>query len=233
MANNNRKGFFLYHEYANDLSLLTDEEVGRLVRALLEYSSSGTISMKLGREELFVPHFTTNIDRDAEKYDKRCAAAKASVEKRWDNTNEYERIPTYTDDTNKNKNHNTNHNMIQNNNTTPIAEGSKETTAPADDISEMFTTCGITEPSRKVVDRYIAKYGLGSVFKAMRTAAFDRNVTKWAYVAKMLDDGFVEEQRREDNKKFTAKEIKHNYQQHTYTDAENEALFLNLEEVSA
>lgn len=43
------------------------------------------------------------MDRDAEKYEKKCEKNRENVKKRWERTKEYERIRANTNDTNINK----------------------------------------------------------------------------------------------------------------------------------
>lgn len=113
------KGFLVYYDSEIIVCRLADEEAGALFKSLFPY----------GKERI-KPDFESNaalamafdilsmaIDRDKEKYIARCKKNKENISKRWNknNTDENERIPSYTKDTNNNINNNIN---INNNNNT-------------------------------------------------------------------------------------------------------------------
>ena len=76
--------FCAYHSMLGATRKLSDAECGRLFRALLVYSSGEQPDNLQGREELLFDVFSQQIDRDRERYDKKCATNKenASVRKR-------------------------------------------------------------------------------------------------------------------------------------------------------
>jgi len=99
-----RKGFLVYADLADTLEELSDEEAGVLFKAMMTYFVDGS-EPKLPRALRFaflpVRH---QMDRDREKYDRRCERNRENVRKRWEqkeDTNVYDRIRTYTNDTNK------------------------------------------------------------------------------------------------------------------------------------
>ena len=68
MAKEQKKGFVLYHDYRNHLALLSDEERGRLLMALLDYSENEQ-EPELGGAVLMAFSFIrAQLDRDADKY---------------------------------------------------------------------------------------------------------------------------------------------------------------------
>ena len=67
-----REFFCAYHSYLQSMRKLTDEECGRLFRALLTYSITGEETELEGREEIVFDIFSQQIDRDKESYDKAC-----------------------------------------------------------------------------------------------------------------------------------------------------------------
>ena len=85
----------LYHSYLKSIEPLNDAERGRLFTALLEYSSTGAAQELRGNERILFPTMKEQIDRDAAKYEARCAANRDNVRIRW-NTKAYERIRTDT-----------------------------------------------------------------------------------------------------------------------------------------
>lgn len=62
----------LYHSYLDAIQALGDAERGRLLTAMLEYSLTGATGHLSGNERFIWPLVKAQIDRDAEKYDKKC-----------------------------------------------------------------------------------------------------------------------------------------------------------------
>ena len=85
--------FLAYHSYLESMEPLSDAERGRLFTALLEYSRTGIAPELRGGERYTFAALKGNIDRDAAKYNAKCAKNKESAGKRWD-ANAYERIRT-------------------------------------------------------------------------------------------------------------------------------------------
>ena len=67
-----RAYFCAYYSYLELMELLTDEECGRLFKAALRYSTSGEDMECCGNERFIWPMIRGTIDRDKEKYEKRC-----------------------------------------------------------------------------------------------------------------------------------------------------------------
>ena len=107
-----QKGFVVYGDIKATADELTDDQLGQLFRGMIDYFVSGkcprfTDSLKFA----FIP-IKQQMDRDAEKYEKRCEKNRENVQKRYEriqsNTNVYDGIRTYTNATNTNTNTNTN-----------------------------------------------------------------------------------------------------------------------------
>lgn len=88
-----REYFCAYHSYLKQCKGLSDSELGRLFRALLEYSASGAVPELNGRESVAFDFMAANIDRDAEAYEKTCSQNRQNISKRYD------RIRSNTNDT--------------------------------------------------------------------------------------------------------------------------------------
>lgn len=71
--------FCAYHSMLGATRKLSDAECGRLFRALLVYSSGEQPVNLQGREELLFDVFSQQIDRDRERYDKKCATNKENA----------------------------------------------------------------------------------------------------------------------------------------------------------
>ena len=71
----------LYASYLESLSPFTDEECGRLVRAMLNYAVTGEVSQFEGNERFIWPSIQAQIDRDIVTYRAKCARNKANGSK--------------------------------------------------------------------------------------------------------------------------------------------------------
>ena len=89
-----REYFCAYHSYIKQCKGLSDGELGRLFRALLEYSASGKVPELNGRESVAFDFMSANIDRDAESYKDTCNRNRENIAKRYErirpNTTVYE-----------------------------------------------------------------------------------------------------------------------------------------------
>lgn len=89
-----REYFCAYHSYIKQCKGLSDSELGRLFRALLEYSASGKVPELNGRESVAFDFMSANIDRDAESYKDTCNRNRENISKRYErirpNTTVYE-----------------------------------------------------------------------------------------------------------------------------------------------
>lgn len=67
-----REYFCAYYSYLEAMEPLGDVEVGRLFRACLQYGKSGIAPALNGNERMAFAFVKQQIDRDAEKYNKKC-----------------------------------------------------------------------------------------------------------------------------------------------------------------
>lgn len=65
--------FCCYHSYLRKVAKLSDQELGRLFRALLVYSSTGERAQLAGREDIAFDFIADDIDRAKKAYEQRCA----------------------------------------------------------------------------------------------------------------------------------------------------------------
>lgn len=68
MAKDEKKGFVIYYDYRQHLDLLTDEERGRLLTALLNYGETGQEPELEGALAMAFSFVRAQMDRDAKKY---------------------------------------------------------------------------------------------------------------------------------------------------------------------
>lgn len=62
-----------YHAYGRKVEKLSDQELGRLVRALTRYSETGETQELTGRESIAFDFIADDIDRAKERYAAQCA----------------------------------------------------------------------------------------------------------------------------------------------------------------
>lgn len=72
-----------YYSYRKKLEKLSDQEVGRLVRSLLEYGETGETEELTGRESIAFDFIADDINRAKAAYDERCAKNQRNIEKRY------------------------------------------------------------------------------------------------------------------------------------------------------
>lgn len=106
----------LPHEYLEEMEELSDEEFGRLVRALLRYSAAGEEPALTGNERFYARRVMIREDKYQESYDeltaKRSEAGKKGAAARWSGEHGNAILPMAKDgkdedqdqDENKNKN---------------------------------------------------------------------------------------------------------------------------------
>ena len=83
MKNERRKSFILYLDNSIILDQLTDEESGKLIKAIFKYQSSG-VTPDFSKNPALAMGFSVfkmSLDRDSEKYQKRCEKNRANGKK--------------------------------------------------------------------------------------------------------------------------------------------------------
>lgn len=99
--------FILYTSYYAIIEGLTDEQLGQLTRALFIYARDGKAFKLEPVVRMAFSFIKDNIDRNADKYQKKCERNRENIRKRWEkkhsedtnersDTNVYERIPSNT-----------------------------------------------------------------------------------------------------------------------------------------
>ena len=107
-----QKGFVVYGDIKETIDAMTDEQVGAFFRGMVEYFLTGEEPAYTdGLRFAWIP-IRQQMDRDAEKYEKRCEKNRENIQKRYErirtNTNVYDGIRTSTKSTNTNTNTDTN-----------------------------------------------------------------------------------------------------------------------------
>lgn len=76
-----KNSFLIYHEYREHLKLLTDEQRGQLLMALIDYSEAGEIPELDGITQMAFSFIRSQMDRDNEKYESRVVANRENGKK--------------------------------------------------------------------------------------------------------------------------------------------------------
>ena len=101
-----QKGFVVYGDVHAVVDELTDEQTGKLFKAMIAYFTTGKAPKFDGiLKYVWIP-IKQQMDRDKEKYDAKCEKNRAKIQKYWDgvkaNTNENNSKQMYTNATNTN-----------------------------------------------------------------------------------------------------------------------------------
>lgn len=140
-----------YYSYRKKLEKLSDQEVGRLVRALLEYGDTGETEELTGRESIAFDFIADDINRAKAAYDERCAKNQRNIEKRYarqDGTNVYDCIRTNT----------TVYETYQTKDKTKTKYKTKDNSLPSNGVSDT-RAARFTPPSVDDVSAYVKAQG--------------------------------------------------------------------------
>ena len=96
-------GFVFQDEYLERLAKLSDQEVGRLVRALAEYHATGKEQELAGREGVAYDFIKVDIDRIDQKYEARCETNKNNRQQSSTIVNKQQPTPTNGNQTDQDK----------------------------------------------------------------------------------------------------------------------------------
>lgn len=70
-----KKSFVMYLDYQQHFQLLTDEDLGKLIRAIFAYESTGELpELKDAALKMCFSFVRSQLDRDREAYEMRCQA---------------------------------------------------------------------------------------------------------------------------------------------------------------
>lgn len=179
--------FCCFNSYLKKTRNLSDSELGRLFRALMNYNATGEKAQLNGREETAFDFIVEDIDAAKEKYAARCEQNRANRTKQTSTTvDERERPLTNADenDQTKNKKQKTKDNMMMKN------TREDETPEPGSDAQACFECYeqNIGTMSRAVYDEinaYLQQLPADLVCEAIQEAARN-NARSWKYAETIL-----------------------------------------------
>ncbi len=67
-----KSSFLIYLDYEEQFNLLTDEQIGQLMRAIIKYEKTREIPQLEGIVKMAFSFIKTQLDRDREKYKAKC-----------------------------------------------------------------------------------------------------------------------------------------------------------------
>ena len=103
-----QKGFIVYGEIKEVIDELPDDQVAQLFRGMVNYFVSGKDPKFSGSlKYIFIP-IRQQMDRNSEKYEKKCEKMRENANKRWNNANAYNGMQLDANDANTNINTNIN-----------------------------------------------------------------------------------------------------------------------------
>ena len=117
-----KKSVLLYHDLLTQLEDFTDEQFGKVVRAVIKYDKDSVLpDFKDSTLSIAFKMLKPSIDRNKEEYEAKCETNRKNIQKRWEkqHTTEYDRIGSIqantTDTDNDNDNDNVNDKDIKEN----------------------------------------------------------------------------------------------------------------------
>lgn len=100
-----KNSFLIYLDYEEQFNLLTDEQIGQLMRAIMKYEKTRELPQLEGMLKMAFSFIKTQLDRNREKYEKQCEKnrengkkggrpKKQEVKKKPKKPNGFEKNPT-------------------------------------------------------------------------------------------------------------------------------------------
>lgn len=82
----NKESMLFYYDWDDDFDEMTDEEVGKITRAIMKYEKTGqdTVFKDRAMKQLF-RRMKKSVDENKERYQKRVESARNSANARWSN----------------------------------------------------------------------------------------------------------------------------------------------------
>lgn len=99
-----RKGFIVYGDIKEVIDELTDEQVAALFRGMVDYFVEGKKPKFSGPLKYIFITIRQQMDRDAEKYERKCEKMRENANKRWGKSKKSESMQLHANDANTNTN---------------------------------------------------------------------------------------------------------------------------------
>lgn len=76
-----KASFLMYLDYEEQFNIMTDEQIGQLMRAIIKYEKTGEVPNLDGMLKMAFSFIKTQLDRDREKYQARCEKNRENAKK--------------------------------------------------------------------------------------------------------------------------------------------------------
>ena len=76
-----KPSFLIYLDYEEQFKLLTDEQLGQLIKAIIKYEKTGEMIELEGMLKMAFSFIKTQLDRDREKYKAKCQKNRENAKK--------------------------------------------------------------------------------------------------------------------------------------------------------
>lgn len=76
-----KASFLMYLDYEEQFNIMTDEQIGQLMRAIIKYEKTGEVPSLDGVLKMAFSFIKTQLDRDREKYQARCEKNRENAKK--------------------------------------------------------------------------------------------------------------------------------------------------------
>ena len=228
-----KNSFLIYTDYEEQFNLLTDEQLGQLIRAIMQYEKTGEIPKLDGMLKMAFSFIKTQLDRDREKYEEKCAKNRENAKrggrpkKQMDNKkpNGFKGNQT---NAKKPDNDNDNEDDDDNNNNDVVSDSCVDGLQGVIDFYN--NNIGFLSPyGLKILESYAKDLSSELVIYAMQISV-ENNKKTISYIKAILNNWTkaniktLEEAKRENKKKVnTDKQI----EQRNYTEDEFESLYAN------
>lgn len=234
-----KNSFLIYLDYEEQFNLLTDEQVGQLMRAIIKYEKTGIVPELEGMLKMAFSFIKTQLDRDREKYNKKCEQNRENAKrggrpkKQTDNKKpngfEENQMDAKKPD-NDDEDDNDNEEDEDNNNNDVVSDSCVDGLQGVIDFYN--NNIGFLSPyGLKILESYAEDLSSELVIYAMQISV-ENNKKTISYIKAILNNWTkaniktLEEAKRENKKKVnTDKQI----EQRNYTEDEFESLYANQE----
>lgn len=94
-----KKSFILYADYIKHIGRLSDEDAGRLFKAIFNYVNSGELPDLDGMAAMAFSFISNQLDSDFQKYEETCKKRSENIKKRWEKAKSSSKPDAITSDT--------------------------------------------------------------------------------------------------------------------------------------
>lgn len=179
-----QKGFIVYGDIQDVLTELDDQQTAQLFRGMVDYFVSGKDPKFTGiLKFVFIP-IKQQMDRNADKYEKKCEKMRANANKRWAKTANSESMQLHANDANTKTNTNTDTKTDTDTNTNTMSVPDASSLS-SDLISYLNDKAGTShKPTRSVTKQIQGLLDAGYTPFQIRTV-IDKKCDEWLNDSKM------------------------------------------------